>query len=218
MRCDDVFEILTAGPFPSGASTDEAVEIHLRSCHECRRFALALQPLAEAAESAGLPLYKGNQVGAGAQGPSSLEQSVRELVLRETPRRAQDVAPVRSARRGGWRTLAGFCAAACLLGAAAAWGGPLLTGGFSAGSASSEAQATLQPVNAAVNGLCHSEFAAHVQPSGDAPTTKNGASDACCLECHGGNQRFRSPRSETIGLVVMSCQKCHQAKPDWVRL
>jgi hypothetical protein len=44
MNCDEVFAILTRGPFPTGGRDDEAVEMHLRFCAECRRIAEALRP------------------------------------------------------------------------------------------------------------------------------------------------------------------------------
>lgn len=42
--CDEVFDILTRGPFPSGSESDPAVEHHLRCCHDCRQLAEALRP------------------------------------------------------------------------------------------------------------------------------------------------------------------------------
>lgn len=83
ISCDDVFERLTRGPFPSDAdgvavataefshrcdSVDERVEAHLAACHECRMLAEALRPAASelglaAALRPGsesqLPLYRG---------------------------------------------------------------------------------------------------------------------------------------------------------------
>jgi len=44
LNCDQVFDVLTRGPFPSGDPQDEAVERHLRACHECRQLAEALRP------------------------------------------------------------------------------------------------------------------------------------------------------------------------------
>src|SRR5262249_6617771 len=44
INCDQVFEILTRGPFPSGDPNDAAVELHLLACHECRELAEALRP------------------------------------------------------------------------------------------------------------------------------------------------------------------------------
>jgi len=64
--CDQVFDVLTRGPFPSGAESDDAVEAHLHACHECRRLAEALQPAValfqeSLASGAGedLPVYQG---------------------------------------------------------------------------------------------------------------------------------------------------------------
>lgn len=44
VNCDQVFDVLTRGPFPTGEASDEAVEQHLRACHDCRRLAEALRP------------------------------------------------------------------------------------------------------------------------------------------------------------------------------
>lgn len=42
--CDQVFDVLTRGPFPSGDSDDADVELHVRCCHDCRQLAEALRP------------------------------------------------------------------------------------------------------------------------------------------------------------------------------
>lgn len=42
--CDDVFDVLTREPFPSGSADDEFVESHLAVCHECRQLAEAFRP------------------------------------------------------------------------------------------------------------------------------------------------------------------------------
>lgn len=67
VNCDQVFEVLTRGPFPTGEPTDEAVELHLAACHECRQMAEALRPavalLHEAVskeEALELPEYQGS--------------------------------------------------------------------------------------------------------------------------------------------------------------
>ena len=44
MNCDQVFDVLTRGPFPSGSSDDADVELHLAACHDCRQLADALRP------------------------------------------------------------------------------------------------------------------------------------------------------------------------------
>ncbi len=47
MDCDQVFDILTRGPFPTGTPCDEPVERHLGICAECQRLAEALRPAIE---------------------------------------------------------------------------------------------------------------------------------------------------------------------------
>jgi hypothetical protein len=66
MNCDQVFDVLTRGPFPTGDASDASVEHHLRACHECRSLAEALQPAVELlheaiapGEASGLPEYQG---------------------------------------------------------------------------------------------------------------------------------------------------------------
>lgn len=67
MECDQVFTILTRGPFPTGEPWDEQVESHLESCTDCWRLAEALRPALEVfqeavppAESRDLPGYWGD--------------------------------------------------------------------------------------------------------------------------------------------------------------
>jgi hypothetical protein len=67
MDCEQVFMILTRGPFPTGEAWDEQVETHLESCAECWRLAEALRPALEVfqeavppAESRELPGYWGD--------------------------------------------------------------------------------------------------------------------------------------------------------------
>ncbi len=47
MNCDQVFDILTRGPFPTGSACDADVEAHLGECAECHRLAEALRPAIE---------------------------------------------------------------------------------------------------------------------------------------------------------------------------
>lgn len=47
MNCDQVFDILTRGPFPTGDMSDLDVEMHLQTCGACRRLAEALRPAVE---------------------------------------------------------------------------------------------------------------------------------------------------------------------------
>jgi hypothetical protein len=52
MDCDQVFMILTRGPFPTGEDWDEEVESHLEVCSECWRLAEALRPALEVFQEA----------------------------------------------------------------------------------------------------------------------------------------------------------------------
>jgi hypothetical protein len=67
LNCDQVFDVLTRGPFPTGSPDDEGVEHHLRACHDCRRLAEALRPAVSllheavaADEALDLPEYQGS--------------------------------------------------------------------------------------------------------------------------------------------------------------
>src|SRR4029079_13859852 len=67
MDCDQVFMILTRGPFPTGEDWDEQVESHLEACADCWRLAEALRPALEVfqeavppAEGRDLPGYWGD--------------------------------------------------------------------------------------------------------------------------------------------------------------
>ena len=69
MDCDQVFCILTRGPFPTGDPSDEQVEYHLTTCPSCWQIAQALRPAHDlfeesvpAAELHDLPGYWGNVV------------------------------------------------------------------------------------------------------------------------------------------------------------
>ncbi len=77
MDCDQVFMILTRGPFPTGEAWDEQVETHLESCADCWRLAEALRPALEvfqeavpSAESRELPGYWGDARPMSEAGPS----------------------------------------------------------------------------------------------------------------------------------------------------
>lgn len=67
MDCDQVFMILTRGPFPTGNPEDDQVEDHLEVCADCWRLAEALRPADQLyqeavppSESGGLPGYWGD--------------------------------------------------------------------------------------------------------------------------------------------------------------
>lgn len=94
MDCDQVFVILTRGPFPTGEIWDEDVETHLETCADCWRLAEALRPALEVfqeavppAESRDLPGYWGDARPAGAV-LSELSKSPSRLATTSAVRRA----------------------------------------------------------------------------------------------------------------------------------
>jgi hypothetical protein len=215
MRCDDVFEILTSGPFPSGSSSDEAVERHLCVCHECRSFAEAMRPIASIATESELPTYKGRILESpGCHESPSLVNRVQVLIQREHEDRIRKKKTPNSASRHGGAFIVA-CSAVCLFGAAATFGSQLwVTRGKSDASVAIINPHVVSPSSV----QCNSSLVSSIKTNGLIPVKLMESADACCLNCHGGQARGREKRQESIGLVVMSCQKCHQEKSALVRL
>ncbi len=93
MDCDQVFMILTRGPFPTGEPWDEQVEEHLEKCADCWRLAEALRPALEVfqeavppAESRDLPGYWGDARPAAAA-VAELTEIASQTALAEGVRR-----------------------------------------------------------------------------------------------------------------------------------
>ena len=101
MNCDQVFDVLTRGPFPTGTACDTPVEAHLRVCPECRRLAEALRPALELfqesigpEESRDLPGY---WCAVGTERTQPLVSYAQELEPnRPAPRRVQAPLPART--------------------------------------------------------------------------------------------------------------------------
>jgi hypothetical protein len=219
MRCDNVFEILTSGPFPTGAAHDDAVEAHLLVCHECRNLAEALRPVRDHWEPM-VPAYTGRLRASDSATPSqSLMDRVQSLVVREhaSAMRSKNIA--RESSKRGFLRFAAMCASACVLGAAVTLSGAGLIREMAAREPEVE---KISPVGLAVGersiARCGPELLASIEGDGLAPVSYRKSVDACCLQCHGGNAGSLKSRHESVELVVMSCQKCHQSKSDLVRL
>lgn len=93
MDCDQVFMILTSGPFPTGESWDEDVETHLETCGDCWRLAEALRPALEVfqeavppAEGRDLPGYWGDARPTSAA-VAQLTRGVMKTNVASEPRR-----------------------------------------------------------------------------------------------------------------------------------
>jgi hypothetical protein len=219
MNCDQVFDVLTRGPFPTGAASDAAVERHLRACHECRELAEALQPAVELLheaispdEASGLPEYsgalsasEGNVATAEAWRPTPL--SVRKLARQE----------VLSRRPSRWLGLARFSAAAVLLFAVGSLAYGVLTTARQPGGPFQ----TKSPARLDERGLV--TLAALQLPAGcfprdllestgqrDISPIINQAALVCCTECHNA-QNPQRPMVGSVAVMHHSCLACHHS-------
>lgn len=83
MNCDQVFNVLTRGPFPTGAPDDAEVEGHLADCPSCWEFAEALRPAVDVFEEAVLPAESRDLPGYWGDSQTA-SQVVAELARRTT--------------------------------------------------------------------------------------------------------------------------------------
>lgn len=235
MNCDQVFDILTRGPFPTGQDYDAWVEEHLSGCRECRRLAEALQPALELFEESvtpeegrNLPAYWGALLdGAGEDTPAA--------TCRVGNRRRRAVAPAPPewiSRRRGWAT-AGRLTAAVMLGVllGAALGqidvidrkpqAPLAELAPAADNSRIDSMTTL----AAVGGIDFLDLtpACFSSPPGGSssdrphPIGEFAAAAAplqladlsCCTECHRSSGDLIASRP-AVAKIAMSCRLCHQ--------
>jgi hypothetical protein len=229
LNCDQVFDVLTRGPFPTGAPDDEAIEHHLRACHECRQLAEALRPAVSlvheavaASEALNLPEYQGSL-------PSSMPwqkgspQIQRLSRAHAADRAAQSIHALRllaSSVLVAALSLLLFCATMF-----SRPGAPLLqprsslamlspmSGGLPDGTpdqpglihlASLRLPATCLPDD-------HRQLLAE-GPAELAAALASGSLDAlrCCTECH---RAGLSPRaaSQVAAIAMESCQACHRS-------
>jgi len=199
--CDDVFDVLTREPFPSGGLDDGVVESHLAVCHECRQLAEAFRPavgLFHESLSAGfddeLPMYRGR---------------LRPII--DSPPRSSPFAPrkdvcSRSEQRHSLlcRSLA-IAASLIMVGSAiiAAWAANQRTSGI---------------VPAAVNIRIHGNrddtlLAALEIPTAcrsvtSAPNLAAAADITCCTKCHSSASRIASTEKAILKSAA-ACIACH---------
>ena len=97
MDCDQVFMILTRGPFPTGEAWDEEVETHLETCGGCWRLAEAL--LASGELDSGCE-QAANVLASGETAPALEVLGTCRMLRRDRPeairllRRAAELAPM----------------------------------------------------------------------------------------------------------------------------
>jgi hypothetical protein len=233
INCDQVFEVLTRGPFPTGSADDEAVERHLRVCHECRQLAEALRPAvalmheAVAADQAvDLPEYQGALPWTR---PQRRRLSVVRLAKAPPPQRAAPpVVPAAppvgiDRRQPQWLSAGRLIAASLLIAGLGFWFGgsfsaPILVSSHPAVQPASEGVPSAQglltlaslKLPAACVPLTHRPLSLD-QAAQIASHLANGSLDAlhCCTECHhAGLTQIHASR--LMAVAQKNCQICHR--------
>lgn len=231
LNCDQVFEVLTRGPFPSGDPNDECVEHHLRACHECRQLAEALRPavalLHEAVdreEALDLPEYQGTLPAREPLAPAAerpLAQGLRQVVR---PGRAN------SGKRFDQAVSAVRLIAASLLVAAL---GTLIYS-FATAPASNDRGVSFAMLRSASppahlpDGPGLMRLAALKLPARCMPVSYQtltaeqagalaaqmslGSQEAlrCCTECHHASTAPQSAESNLVAIAAQNCSACHR--------
>ena len=235
LNCDQVFDVLTRGPFPSGDASDESVEHHLRACHECRQLAEALRPAVELLhesidkdETIDLPEYQGTLPLTSTAAVRPLTLGLRQVAA-PPPRRANSGRSV--GRRAFDRTVSAvrLIAASLLL---AALG--ILGYGLAMSPAANDRTAGLAgflgvgrppahlPDGPGILTLASLKLPARCVPASYQALTPeraaalaaamaSGSEEAlrCCTECHAA-ERMRQSSPKLIAAAAQSCASCHR--------
>jgi hypothetical protein len=226
IHCDEVFDILTRGPFPTGAPSDGIVEAHLNHCEACRQLAEALRPAIELLqeaispeESNDLPRYGGVAQPRAMwteRGPSPLK--TKPLVARPVARVAAKLR--RTSEAWPWRSAAKFVVAACVGLALAGmlrqvvlsrdvYQRPVPTPVALAAAWRSD----LDPVQWAgqqrLGPRCRETIAGYTfaVSAGD-PTAEDTIQLTCCTGCHAARAGQILP-AHRVSSFVLACQACH---------
>ena len=236
MNCDQVFDILTRGPFPTGTACDEPLEAHLNECPECRRLAEALRPALELFQEAVDPEESRDLPGywsAAATDPQAVVSYAHEVELRRArPLGAGGAAANRTSNRSAlaaWR-MAAMLAVGVTLGLLLSARSAL--DGFNWSPFGADAQrAPLAPPGdepnlnladrlqlAALPAAClRGEPAGgpRAKPRRDQlPLAAELARLDCCSGCHHADSDAAVPAAATVK-VAGSCQLCHNLQPSW---
>lgn len=222
MNCDQVFDVLTQGPFPTGRPIDARVERHIACCHECRQMAEALRPALDLfhesideLDQMPLPEYQGQ---AEAFTVATLPEAVEACLNAPELRRRSKVPDERSTRSAlGRRT--SYIGTAVL----AVVGFVLLAVGVLPSTKSALKDITVaapvseeQPVNqpqgialAQLSEACPKTAGIKTRAGTPAQQCETVSRKArCCTLCHNAANRDR-PRLESIAMLEKSCSGCH---------
>lgn len=220
LSCDDVFDTLTHGPFPTGGAEDAALESHLCSCHECRQLAEALRPavalLHEAIPSraTNLPRYEGTLPARELLvGEPSLAARVRSLLDDEQ----LALTPRQFATADAQRRWPGYTAVAALaLALVALWFAAVPAENQSPLPRASQASAPSLEQLAALHlpRICLTSapaMAATTPSPGDSlPPAENLSDLLCCTRCHHAGDGA-APGLRLIASLQQSCMVCHKS-------
>lgn len=234
MNCDQVFDVLTRGPFPTGNVSDASVERHLAACHECRELAVALEPAVQllheslsSHESPSLPGYQGiYSESSVACLPAALQAALDD----DAPVAANlAVAPAAASRRADLWRMTGVLSLGAMLGAlllGVVWQAPRALPSFAAVSpaANQARELRFQPsesgrqwlVSLSLPSVCLPASPPAALPTAS-PRQQHSPAHAiselealfaCCLECHAASNP-RRPSMETQASLDRSCHVCH---------
>lgn len=228
--CDDVFEILTRAPFPTGEhEVDFPIQRHLTVCHSCRELAEALRPV--------------TAVLAEGQSEEVEEETPLPAFLAEcgVPSGCGTDAQLERKRTGNWRKISGALLAlsACLLvmvGGSSSWlasqyqtspGQPRAThqrSGLSSSPLPGLADAILPGAGCSLMAVQNLEAQSPQKRAGIAADEQNDrlahelSEKQCCSQCHhAGNQASHGGAQKGIHLhgpklvaLVNQCTVCHE--------
>jgi hypothetical protein len=241
LNCDQVFEVLTRGPFPTGEPEDEAVERHLRACHECRQLAEALRPAVAllhesiaSDDAMALPEYQGALPWRRPQRRTRLsiarlsheEGGARRNAPRDLSSRSRSFSPTMMTLRVVAASLLAFAIGALLF--AISWAPERDNRGHHDGVFASAASRRDRELGIpTANGLLQlaklelptaclplSQRPISAEHAGEiAAALENGtlANVQCCTQCHRAG--VKQPASaRLIAVTEQNCQACHRAK------
>jgi hypothetical protein len=232
MNCDQVFDVLTRGPFPTGTACDPPVEAHLSVCPECRRLAEALRPALELFQEAIGPEESRDLPGYWCAVTADRPQPAVSIARDVAPRRAAAPHERRTPLMGNFSALAAWRLAAAL--ALGVMLGSLVSGrlpleGFSALPPANDEEVPSAPPDddnhlqftpaqhkmlAALPAACfgyqsrpapkYTVSTPQLLAKGDLGTLN------CCTGCH--NTNSDSVTNHATAAVSQACQICHQEK------
>lgn len=200
LTCDDVFDVLTRAPFPSGGTDDEVVESHLAVCHDCRQLAEALRPavglfheaISEDCDDA-LPTYRGRLTT-----PPRLPETIDSVCSSPSP-----------TKRASRRSLAVWGSVAAVVVA-------LLFSTLAVIASKSSSSRTLVSSGVALRAQDRdSTLLAALELPNDCRSSAESSLVAtsydCCTKCHAADRNASSSRKAILKSSA-ACVACH----DWI--